>query len=59
MFERGRSIILTHYEFNDHQEVTAQWREKTSEDNGQLWHGEASTLKEACHNAINAMFNDL
>ena len=55
-FDRGRTIVLTHYEFADHQEVTAQWLEKHREDDGQLWHGKAATLRESCVNAINAMF---
>jgi len=57
-FERGRKIILTHYEFDDHQEVTAQWYEKTKEDGGDLWQGRGVTLREACKDAIDAMFKD-
>jgi hypothetical protein len=56
-FERGRTIILTHYEFADHEEVTAQWQEKTGEDGGELWQGRAATLHGACRNAIDAMFD--
>jgi hypothetical protein len=56
-FVRGRSIVLTHYEFEGHQEVTAQWREKHPEDGGELWQGKAKTLRDACRNAIDAMFD--
>ena len=56
-FERGRTIVLTHYEFADHQEVTAQWREKTGEDGGELWQGQSDTLHGACRNASDAMFD--
>lgn len=57
-FERGRRIILTHYEFEDHQQVDAQWAEKTVEDGGELWQGTAATLREACHKAIDAMLGN-
>lgn len=56
-FVRGRSIVLTHYGFEDHQEVTAQWIDKHPEDAGELWQGKAKTLRDACRNAIDAMFN--
>ena len=54
-FERGRSIMLTHNEFADHQEVLAQWSEKHPDDEGELWQGTADTLHGACIAAINAM----
>ena len=57
-FERGRSIVLTHYEFSDHQEVTAQWLDKHPEDGGDLWQGKSETLHGACRDAIDAMFRE-
>ena len=57
-FDRGRTIILKHHEFADHQEVTAQWLEKHYEDNGDVWQGSGQTLREACINAIDSMFEN-
>ena len=57
-FNRGRQIVLTHYEYEDHEEVTAQWSEKHPEDSGELWLGVGATLRDACLNAVNEMLSD-
>lgn len=56
-FEKGRTILLTHLEFEDHQQVLAQYEEKHPEDDGELWVGNGKTVFMAAFNALRAMLN--
>lgn len=55
-FERGRKILITHNEFEDHHEAVIQYLEKHPEDDGELWVGIGITLEIACIDAVLKMF---